>query len=248
MSGIAIEQRKELFARIMDAIAPYTEKYPQQQLTGFIGRKGILAHENTELVVVGRAVNERDNSFLAKSFLDGNQRENILDAIIKDAYPHNTCPMAWICEQWKQNGDDYNTKRSAFWRVIYDVLLHEIPAASPLQRASYIAWTNLYKIAPVGSNPSEKLCELQMEACVKLLHFEIHEWKPRRLLFLTGLGWAKPFLESMNISYQKTVDNLYVEATASLPYSIVVAKHPQGKNEVKWNEEVISAFKRLKAY
>ena len=52
---------------------------------------------------------------------------------------------------------------------------------------STLCWTNLYKISPfAGGNPSRSLADAQLDKCIQILKIEVSDWKPRRLLFLTG--------------------------------------------------------------
>lgn len=60
---------------------------------------------------------------------------------------------------------------------------------------SYIVWTNLYKIAPdKAGNPSRALMKIQREIAGKIFLEEILQWRPKKILFLTRLDWAEPFL------------------------------------------------------
>ena len=82
-----------------------------------------------------------------------------------------------------------------------------------------------------------------------LIEEELSTYRPKRLLLLTGLDWAEPFLkdiEKLTISNQNF---MFVEACAQTNLSvggttkIVVAAHPQGKDESTWVQEVIDAFR-----
>ena len=154
--------------------------------------------------------------------------------------------MEWVTECWG-NQQDYNTKKSAFWRVIRSVV-GELGIAEIEQSnwPSHLVWSNLYKVAPEkGGNPNNTLCNIQFSGCCSLLEIELLNNIPKRLLFLTGLGWAEPFLGNICSVVKNGWD--HVEATGKYEcnnktVSVVVATHPQGKPEKKWVQEVIEAF------
>lgn len=111
---------------------------------------------------------------------------------------------------------------------------------------SHLAWTNLYKVSPFGGgNPSSRLCDVQFRFCTELLSKELNQWNPKRILMLTGIGWAKPFLDSLGVQLSTTPERAFVEAvgTVNLPGSarptrLIVAKHPQGKQEAPFVDEI----------
>jgi len=79
----------------------------------------------------------------------------------------------------------------------------------------------------------------------RLLSMELSTYLPRRLLFLTGLDWAKEFLEEIAPEFTVVPNNEYVKAIGELANSagttkIVVAVHPQdkrkGKDEKTWGK------------
>mgnify|MGYP005851576367 FL=1 len=238
-----LSQQKIFEDSILDpVIEGYSKK--SQALCGFMALKG---HEyKNKLMVVGRAVNSWGEGKSTAALQDLAARQKFIDGFF---YPDGKCQMAWV---WETAGktDGYNTNKSAFWRVIRRVsrrlgVWHDGQEES---WSSRIVWSNLYKISPhAGGNPSDKLCALQEPGCIELLRKEIEDYKPQRILFLTGMNWAKPFLASLGCQ-QPTSDRL-VEASgtlimpggdAAIPF--VVASHPQGKPESEWVEEVISRF------
>ena len=230
---------------------------------GFLACKGKLYDGG--LMVVGRAVNKwrgcipfeaiasRDDSCdergrFAKEVADGGQDE--------------VCPMQWVLECWarprgttrrEDPPEGYNTKRSAFWRVIKQVTDKVRIGASEEDWASHLVWSNLYKVAPKkGGNPTRKQMKAQFGGCKELLWREIDDFAPSRLLFLTGWeDWAKPFLQECG--EVALAEGTHVEATGRLrtregrSCATVVANHPQGKPEGKWVKEVLAAFEALGA-
>lgn len=161
-----------------------------------------------------------------------------------------SCPMAWVTAQWGV-GEGYSTSRSAFWRVIRETVLGLGICTTEAQIAhwpSRVAWSNLYKAAPPnGGNPSGRMLTLQHASAVRLLRCEIDHLAPRRVLFLTGMDWAESFLRDGGFAEKAGVSQTLVEATGHLPLpkataQVVVARHPQGKNEAVWVREALDAF------
>lgn len=124
--------------------------------------------------------------------------------------------------QWVENleGDKkYDTKRSAFWRVIKSVSKHFYPE----NWSSHVAWSNLCKVSPESGNPGDTLFSAQFEACQKILKTELEILSPKVVVFLTakwdaklegdtwGYHFVGEFLKSFNDSKEpnKSIDKKY---------------------------------------
>ena len=221
-------------------------KLPNKDLTGFMAMVG--QKYDRDLMVIGRAVNGWSQGWKPDSFCDWNKIDLFADGVLESVEEGKPCPMSWVTNCWGNMDFDYNTAKSAFWRVIRNVTLELNPYDDAINWPSYLVWSNLYKISPAeGGNPSDRLCAVQFELCKFLLLEEIKTYKPRHLLFLTG-GWANPFLDVLNPAFEDVTDCTYVEAVGKTSVyecfnsKFVVAAHPQGKVENKWVEEVIEAF------
>lgn len=146
------------------------------------------------LMVVGRAVNGWESHLTTEDIaLPGGVWKKAQADI-----PVNDCPMQWVADKWgNQKKGDYSTARSAFWRVSKAML--EALALTDAQTANWpssLAWSNLFKLAPASTgNPPWPVCELQQQACLAILREEIITFRPRYILMMTGLNWAKPFLD-----------------------------------------------------
>jgi hypothetical protein len=222
----------------------------KKTLTLFVATKGRYA--SGKLMVVGRAVNGWCDEWSPNIATIKEEREKIVESAYQEClFINDECPMKWVSDKWgisEPGTYTYNTKRSAFWRVIRQVAGRlGIADIETDDWPSHLIWSNLYKIAPFkGGNPSEKLCDLQYDQCVKCLKQEIRDWKPRRILFLTGLGWAKELLEDLQ---QIEKSKGYVEAAGELitgkhKAKVVVVPHPQGKPESQIVDEIIDAFNK----
>ena len=235
---------------------------PSEKVAGFLAMVG--HNYSSELMVVGRATNGWGGSNLSTSKL-----EDFVDEAIENADPHfgaenQRCPMSWIIDQWgaerAQNASDkYNTKKSAFWRVIKRMTeALDIAQDDPSKDdswPSHLVWSNLYKIAPaVGGNPPNRLQYPQREACAALLKMELETYRPKRVIFLTGLDWAEELwnkIPGANTFVKhdwflvEAVGTYNLSAQRELPSQcirIVVAKHPDRKKRDDWVRCVLDAF------
>ena len=148
---------------------------------------------------------------------------------------------------------NYNANLSAFWRVIGN--LSSLYYGK--QWMDYIAWTNLYKIAPEGGNPDRILGGLQYNHCVRILECEIELLSPKVIVFFTGdesKDWITDdftnvacgrFLPSYKkISWDK-YSLMYAEVNGRI---VIVTEHPQGKKEDPHVEALYGCIDRAMNY
>ena len=106
----------------------------------------------------------------------------------------DSCLDAWI----PMGVNGYNYRASPFWQVIRFVATKFLEMNEKdwdTEWSCHIVWSNLYRIAPKdGGNPSTALCEDQLDLCKDLLHAEIEELRPNKIICLTGSDWAEGFL------------------------------------------------------
>lgn len=247
---MATEQERQLFhSCVLAEVGRQAVGLPRSKVTGFMSMRGFLY--DYELMVVGRAVNGWDKGVLPEDLARDAVTECYSHAVLNSVNGDGSCPMKWVIDYWGNEGGDYNTKRSAFWRVIRAVLARlEMADLKEDSWSSHLVWSNLYKIAPAeGGNPSNKLCEIQLAGCRELFKLELITYTPRRLLLLTGTEWAEPFLADFDGKSQVATGSSYAKQYGTLsiipdrkPVKFVVAAHPQGKQEKPWVMEVCSAF------
>ena len=162
-------------------------------------------------------------------------------------------PMSWVTDQWGSRKHDYNTARSAFWRVIRRVSLELLGDAIGEKEdwPTHLAWSNLYKVSPYDANPGARLRDAQRDGCKELLKLEIRTFRPKRVLFLTGWDWAEELFcappEACEREGARFVDRVWHQSpdpeSGSAISRFVVARHPQGKKEDQWVAEVLQAFR-----
>ena len=240
-----MSMERELFAKeILGPIGQNSRMLGDSEVAGF---RAITGHRYSgELMVVGRATNGWLHAVRTSELADADTCDRHASKVYEEAA--DACPMKWVSDIWADPNSKYKTGRSAFWRVIRAVL-GNLDVVSPNDAAwpSHLAWTNLYKVAPYeGGNPNAALCKAQLPGCISLLQAEIAARRPRRILFLTGHGWAKPFLDAGAPGVKPVDGHRYVNAVGTMTVGdnsarVVVAEHPQGKAEDVWVREVTGA-------
>ena len=199
---------------------------------------GVGRKYNGKLLVVGRATNGWANGF-SKDNLEDCRR--LSDSFIPTIASEN---LDWVTQHWGAT-DKYNTNKSAFWRV--SRMLARRVASDSEDCIDHICWSNLYKVAPDGGNPSSRLMTVQFERCVDVLRSEIESSKAQNVIFLTSYWWARPFLDRLNVSNQlDSADYNFVEfASSTGGVNYVVGQHPQGKPELPHCDELVNALNCL---
>ncbi len=163
--------------------------------------------------------------------------------------------MLGMFNDWKSLKPPYNPNKSAFWRVIQELVgrLRIADVNSNANWPSHLTWSNLYKVAPyLGGNPGARLCDIQLAGCQELFEVEVSNYRPKRLLLITGLDWAKDFLHVLCPNY-RPITGAYVEAVGEIRWGamsltkIVVAGRPEnspGRSVIQsdWVAKVTAAF------
>lgn len=188
--------------------------------------------DNDGLMFVGRATNGwKDHDYKASSFFGNSfgQLFNLPDQ------------MQWVEDA--EGSSNYNTKSSAFWRVIKAVSSHFYPS----NWSSYVAWSDVCKVAPFkGGNPLNSLYYAQIEDCEEIFKAEVKALSPKAVIFFTGYSWAKDILISLNGGNEPkpTDGKAWGGNYKAVVYKInginyIVTEHPQGKSEVEHTDTLI---------
>lgn len=199
------------------------------------------------LLVIGRSVNGWVEDWTPRQLRQPLIRHSAAEQMRADAEPVGSCRMRWVTDRWDAR-DGYNTHRSAFWRVLRQIVLRDPShGANDDNWSSRLVWTNLYKVSPAaGWNPGGDLQRAQRSSAIELLRLELEEFTPRRVLALTGGGWMDPF--SAGLGLRLSPRSGLVERVGDLgSCAWVVAKHPMGKPEARFVNEVLAAFAELGA-
>ncbi len=243
-----MKNRIDLFDKLLLMAGEQRATFPEQDLTAFWPMSGSTWKH--ELMIVGRAVNGWTDGWSPVRALDSAGRSDIRTMTFRASQRDcGGCPMLWVSTTWGAS-EGYNTKRSAFWRVtrraVNDLGIcdHNLPSWP-----SSLTWTILYKLAPAGGgNPSGGLIRLQHDLCIELLRQEILDYQPARLLFLAGLDWGEPFLNTIGEFAQRWHGLGSVQAAGVMkvrgllpPVRVDVARHPQGKGDGTYVESLREA-------
>ena len=255
------ESQAQILAEIATLVGRSHRTLPDDAVTGFMAMKGRLY--NRELMVVGRAVNGwTRRSWTPEALASDEAVHEFVSVVQQSVTAPESCPMQWVSKAWGSRAlnwpsnwacvgnQEYNTRRSAFWRVIRN-LVDELGLADINNDSwpSHLVWSNLYKVSPAaGRNPPARMRSLQVDKCVSLLKLELEIYKPKRLLLLTGKDWAAPFLQQTVANMNVVQGSRLVHADGTLTVgaddtcAIVVAAHPERKPEATWVREVLQSF------
>lgn len=232
------------------------------QLSHFVGMKGKRYDEQeVRLLVVGRAVNGwgQLDSTSAESF-----SADAMEKVINDKFKWIVCDNETLRNDCKdENGEYYWLNDSPFWRTSRRIWMNLSGNDGFVDKnkdkwVDYIAWTNLYKVAPRDTgNPTTTMSKQQLNACKKILQAEIEKFKPTHILFITGYEWwFESFKDIFDVDFYNIKKNEYrgekknrVFAEASLilddKTKIVVACRPECRDENLYINDVACAFKEL---
>lgn len=212
---------------------------PAKEYCTFCAQWGKM-YQKGAFLFVGRAVNDwittcRDVELLFKEG-DENQifaREN---------------QMRWV-------EDDKYCSKSAFWRVVRAVSQRILGIGDGWY--DRVAYSNLYKLAPSCSNPSDSLCQKQENLCFRIFRAEIEILQPKVVVMLAGTAWYNDFLYSLNNNVAPVLlDRVEIPYTDNESFKIETYKigdviyigslHPQCKPEQPHIEGIVAAIKKTK--
>ncbi|MDP2207582.1 MAG: hypothetical protein Q8K98_02255 [Bacteroidota bacterium] len=237
---------EKIFLSLFSEIGNNAQKFRDVDYSIFPTLCGVKAQGN--LMILGRAPNGWYLNFSPKSLSSQDSRDTLLLKMRESVDPSKKCPMQW--------DTDYNINLSPFWRTIRQVSNDlDVADITSSDWKSYLIWSNLYRIAPlVTGNPSSRIRNLQFKYCQELMEGELIVYRPKRLLLLTGMDWASPFLMDNRFLFRYDTFGKYVQAFGSLKVQrdglvidTVVSKHPQGKPERTLSQEIIQAFQKMRA-
>ncbi|MHB8381567.1 MAG: hypothetical protein ACYDC3_04400 [Candidatus Binataceae bacterium] len=260
------EPEIELLRRMAEAVKASKEVDEKKKVSGSLAMVGDEYLPERALMVVGQA----PDGAMADKWFPSKLGEGFIDNVVQtfsDPSPNgHPCPMRWVTDTWDKERaqhvwdrkglttNPYSTNRSPFWQTLKGVLAKlNLADTDDDSWPSYVVWTNLYKISPAdGGNPPTPLCGAQFKYCAELLKMEIESYKPVRVLFSTGLAWAKPFLEKLGFVPDQArhghelglVKDIGTLGDAAYPApQVVVARHPaKGPKRDDWVRQVAEAF------
>ena len=214
-------------------------------------------NQSVRLLFVGRAVNGwgKLNTSSADDFA-----AEAAEQIQGSNFGWIICDHGALRNDYLDNGDYYWLSNSPFWRTNKRIWMnltdnHDFKDCEHDRWVDYIAWTNLFKIAPpITGNPTSAMVKHQLTACKKILRAEIESFKPTHILFVTGYEWwFESFKDIFDIEFSNIKKNVYrgpdknsffAEATGTTPEGIriVVSCRPEFRDESLYVEDVTKSF------
>lgn len=186
------------------------------ELSHFTGMRGkYYTNQPVRFLLVGRAVNGWMSMNTSNSTTFADNASNLFESDHFDWIVWDD--TAKRLRNDASNPDEYYwLNRSPFWRMGEQVWksIASVPAIENSVEENwtdYIAWTNLYKIAPKDQgNPTQTMCNKQLKACQAILRAEISLLQPTHILFLTGYkGWFEDFAEIFDAEFSEVTENKY---------------------------------------
>ena len=227
---IELELKKEIFPIYKDLLS----KNDFKDICTFAIQWGkeFPKEDNKGVLFVGKAVN---------GWITNDQNAENLFAIDNSERIFNRKDQIEWVNDLSGNTKGYNTKKSAFWRVIKNIS-YDLYADNWYKK---IAWSNIYKIAPWnGGNPGSKMQRQQRLYCLEILKSEINILKPEYVIMLTS-GWEWFFIQELKKQNElKEVSKVKwsgYETTMFLKDNVkyIISHHPQGKKEQEHSKAII---------
>lgn len=181
--------------------------------------------KNEGILCVGRATNEWYTTEENIDVLFGNSEMSSTIFNCDDQ-------MTWVYDCWDKG--TYQTRRSAFWRVIRAVA----NSFYGIDELNHIAWSNVCKIQKhSGKNPQGEMFDCQIKTCQEIFKTEIEILSPKFIIMFTGNYGRKEILSYMNGgNMPQPIDIDYWGRYKAIVYKIgneyyICTEHPMGKEE-----------------
>ena len=228
------EELRNAYAKLLEGLTGKKYAERDNDTTVFHAIKG---KSNVDFMLVGRAPNGWGLYYNRSKKLG--ETRNTLEWVLDEMNTEKD--LAVEISKWESEGK-YFTGGSQFWRVGQRI------AKSVLNRDDKVfdnvLYSNLYKVASNGKNPSQRMMNATIENCINILKIEIEIFQPKKILFLTGHDWIEPFGKELNFKKTDTSDSNLVSFIGMYGnIEVVVAVHPQGKKEDDIVREIRKAFR-----
>lgn len=228
-----------------------------EQLSHFVGMKGKkYDDQKIRLLIVGRAVNgwgQLDSSSKEAFASDANKKMQ------SDNFKWIVCENGKLRNDYQDNGEYYWLNDSPFWRTSKKIWMNisnnpDFQDTKNDKWVDYIAWTNLYKIAPKDTgNPTTAMAKNQLSACKNILKAEIEKLDPTHILFVTGYEWFESFSDIFDVEFKNVKRNEYrgenknsffaeASVTTSNGTKIVVSCRPEFRDENSYVDDVTASL------
>lgn len=226
-SVLKIKLKEKLLPLYEELYMEFGNEAFKKHLSPFYVQIGSEWKENYGLLFVGKATNGWGISSSAEE-------------LFADFTNESEDSLKWVEDQ-KGDDSEYNTSKSAFWRVTENIAHSYFPQ----NWYKYIAWSNLCKVAPTDKgNPSNSEFYKQKDICKKILLTEIDILKPKVVILFTS-DW-----DILDLSSGKYISEEKWENTSLILYELngvyyIHSAHPQGKIEEDHKNAIESLIKKI---
>lgn len=112
--------------------------------------------------------------------------------------------------EWKENSPKgHKSNYSPFWQFVKNVTQQHFKCKNGW--TSHIAWSNLYKVSPIGEgNPNEQMKKEQLDVCKQILKMEIEILSPKFVVIPTGEDWYSKFIKYLNNNTEPTFPDIKI--------------------------------------
>jgi len=244
----------EVFDRVLKDVGGWVprQRPKMPKLVSCWPARGDRFTPGRSVLVVGRALNgfELELEFSIEEVQSETSRKGVAGRARAFAEcPNGGSPLSWVWGKWRPRYGSVGT-RSAFWRVTRALvrLVEGQEAAAAEDWASYVAWTNLAKVAPArGGNPPPRLFEKQYAACIEALRQELLELNPGIVLFIAG---EDLYLDAYNRLYKhepsKRDGAKYVRHVSREASQLwLCTERPERRPETKFRDELVAAYEEV---
>ena len=190
---------------------------------------GITSGERCDLLFYGQALNGWSEGFDVDKKIHSRKIEQSIIASNRYFKKNNHTPLDWVNVRWTNsifdsitkdpdakefysNGTRYRTFRSFFWNVVYKLTsdFHGFNRES-WDWSKKVVWSNLYKIAEDGKNPTPFQKETQIHFTAELIKREIEELNPKYCIVLSNYHWWDAFhhyLKTKSESFNRSLSSI----------------------------------------
>lgn len=226
------------YSHLLQEIANQPQSFQHKDLVAFYPMRGPGKSVNT--MFIGRALNGWHWNFKVETLKEDSSK--VLQDIITKQHPESAPdnPLTWV-DNHHSNGKEYNSARSQFWKVLREVSRARNPE---VHWSEGVVWSNFFKIAPWGRNPTGRMIKVMGLASHQLLLAEINYFKPKNIVCLAGFSWAEYLLNSATVKHSLPFQGELVEYVGDLSWEdgkiirFVIAPHPQTRPAVQLINEI----------
>ena len=239
---LSMENYGKTYAEMLKAASQYKGRITRcNTLCAFWPRVGEKFKKGEGLMIIGKAPYGEETEFSLEKL------RSMIDYIdaANEVYEYAKKDGFQLLERYD----------SPFWQVSKEVTRKLFQLSEKQDNwYDYIAWSNLYKIAPQVTqgqkkgNPPDSLAELVREKSIELLKIEIRELAPSKIWVCASWDWFQHFSKALGLNIARSSKGLIEAFIQQNSMNWVITKHPQasGLGTVKEKtEQILLAFNSM---